>query len=187
MDVNAARLPPRQRCPSQTFAPNRPHRHHVSQSSHNTAKPRHITPPRPVNPSSCEPILTQQPSATTNQPGETTHTVIVRANPHTTTAKRTKGIDYHPNGRCGYKTPRGIRQLRSVIGIRRCDQVCHVAGSPDRECARTYAVRRKQAPGSPDIPITRRCVCPGMHKPADAKRLYRSAAPFVWLRIAPHT
>lgn len=53
--------------------------------------------------------------------------------------------------------------------------------------AGTCTARGKQASGSPDTPITRRCVCPDIHKPADAKRLYRSAAPSIWLRMTPHT
>ncbi|KFJ02219.1 hypothetical protein THER5_2052 [Bifidobacterium thermacidophilum subsp. thermacidophilum] len=60
-------------------------------------------------------------------------------------------------------------------------------GVVNRAYARTYAVRRKQAPGRPDMPITRRCVCPGMREPADARRSRRSPAPSVWLCMPPHT
>lgn len=68
--------------------------------------------------------------------------------------------------------PRGLGCCRS--------RVC-------REYAETYASRQKQAPGSPDIPITQRCVCPDIRSPADTKGVCCSSALPVWLRMSPHT
>ncbi len=72
-------------------------------------------------------------------------------------------------------------------GLKGRNRACVRPGELSIAYAGICAARGKQAPGSPDMPITRRCVCPGIHKPADAKRLYRSAAPSIWLHMAPHT
>lgn len=60
-------------------------------------------------------------------------------------------------------------------------------GVVNRAYARAYAVRRKQAPDGPDMPVAGRRVCPGMRGPANARRSRRSPTPSVWLCMPPHT
>ena len=100
----------------------------------------------------------------------------------------TKVIAYHPRRRCGRKRA-GASDLLPRLAPASKDTIKLAVrpGELSIAYAGTCTARGKQASGSPDTPITRRCVCPDIHKPADAKRLYRSAAPSIWLRMTPHT
>jgi hypothetical protein len=53
--------------------------------------------------------------------------------------------------------------------------------------ARTYAEPRKQAPSSPDMPLTRCYAYRDIHKPTDTKGFRHPSAPFVRLRMPSHT
>ena len=101
----------------------------------------------------------------------------------------TKVIAYHSRRRCGRKRVGGIGLASPYLSRppRTQSNLPVRPGESSIAYAVTCAARGKQASGSPDMPITGRCVCPGIHKPADAKRLHRSTAPSVRLRMAPHT
>lgn len=73
-----------------------------------------------------------------------------------------------------FRTQRTQSSVRAARGV--VNRVCR-----DMRCARKAGARQ------PRYADNAACVCPGIHKPADAKRLYRSSAPSIWLRMAPHT
>ena len=93
----------------------------------------------------------------------------------------TRVIANNPRRRCRHMCVGGIgRASRVLAGRRGCNRACRVVRGISNAYAWKCAVRGKQSPGSPDMPM-QACVYSGMHWPADSKRSYGSAAQSVWL------